>query len=277
MDQEIMFFLHKRITKLTPPKSWLARKKSNFFGGAPQTDFEPVPGLEKLTPRGHNKNKTKNEICFWKFWVFRLFFFRPKHKIVFSKNLKNSQNFRFSIFDFSDFVKFWDLLKTDFLFCSKIFRKKQKFPKTHFFVVVIMTLSSRCQIFKSEDRFGIGLRCLRKKQLSQNYHFGGVSFVIRLTSGPRSWCPKRLVWWTFWENKLLFFLRRHHRPIPNRPSDLNIWHRRDKIKTKRKIKCVFENFDFFEKVSIKTKIVFSKNLENSQNFQIFDFSDFVNF
>ena len=63
-------------------------KKALFFCETPQTDSEPVRGLENLTPRGHCINKNKNQILFWKFWVFR-FFFRPKPKNIFSKTIKS--------------------------------------------------------------------------------------------------------------------------------------------------------------------------------------------
>ena len=56
--------LHKRITKLDAEKASLVEistKKYYFFPETPQTALEPVRGLENLTPRGHNTNKTKNE------------------------------------------------------------------------------------------------------------------------------------------------------------------------------------------------------------------------
>ena len=150
----------------------------------PQTDSEPVRGLENLTPRGPNKNKTKNKICFWTFWFFRNFF--DQNKNSFFEKSQKFPNFRFSIsrfFGFCDVFRFFE--KRFFVLIEKK-SKKSKFSKTHFIFRFVFIMSSRCQIFKSADRLGIGLRCLHTKsrtyfpKISTRLAFSDISFVIRL-------------------------------------------------------------------------------------------------
>ena len=96
----------------------IREKKALFFCETPQTDSEPVRGLENWTPRGHCINKNKNQILVWNFLFFRYdldqntkYFFEksqnPKKGLKFEKshNLKNHRkNGKFS-------KLWWNVLK----------------------------------------------------------------------------------------------------------------------------------------------------------------------
>ena len=107
----------------------ILQKKYPFFPETPQTALEPVRGLENLTPRGHNTNKTKIEICFWKIWFFRKFFDQHK-KLFFEKSQKFTKSEKIENLDFVNFEIF---RKHSFCFGRKFFEKIKMFKnKFHF-------------------------------------------------------------------------------------------------------------------------------------------------
>ena len=69
---------------------------------------------------------------------------------------------------------------------------------------------------------------------------------------------------------------RHRKPLSSRSADLTIWHREVIIQTKRKIKCVFEIFDFSKNFRPKLTL-FSRKISKIHKIRIFDFLDFVKF
>ena len=122
--------------------------KTCFFSSeTPQTDSEPVLGLENLTSRGHNNNKTKNKMCFWKFWLFEKFSTKTKNQ--FSTNLKISQNPKNRKIENLKILWIFEIFrKHDLVFWSKIFRKTQIFQK-QISLFVLFLLCSRGVNFSS--------------------------------------------------------------------------------------------------------------------------------
>ena len=106
---------------------------------------------------------------------------RTNHKNIFPEKYQNSKNPKY--IDFSNFSKFDIFWKNIFCFCSRTYRKNQNFQNQNSFFV-LFALCPRGVKFSSPRTGSKAVRGVSEKKSNffpQNFHSGGVSFVIRLS------------------------------------------------------------------------------------------------